>query len=321
LLCDRAAAIYSGAMNKLALCLSLLIACAGPVCAQVTVEVTQEQQQYLPGEEMEVAVRITNRSGRPLHLGAEENWLTFSLDSREGLVVPKMSDPPVAGEFVLESSKVAIKRVALAPYFSLTQPGRYEIMACVHSSDWNRDVMSAPKPFNLIEGAKLWEQEVGVPGSETNANTTPEVRKYILQQANYLKSQIRLYVRITESSGKTVKVFPVGSIVSFSHPEPQVDKASNLHLLYQDRPHSYSYTVCDLQGEVIARQTYDYVDKRPRMRLNDEGEISVIGGTRRITSNDVPPPKEDEETSDTFTPPAGQTQPTNRVDKVKGSKT
>src|SRR5215813_6939117 len=97
--------------------------------AQVTVEVTQEQQQFLPGEELKAVVRITNLSGQTLHLGGEDDWLTFALESREGTVVPKVGEAPVLGEFVLESSKVAIKRVDLAPYFSLAQPGRYQIVA------------------------------------------------------------------------------------------------------------------------------------------------------------------------------------------------
>jgi hypothetical protein len=306
-------------MRIIGLWISLLIATAGPLCAQVTVEITQEQQQFLPGEALEVAVRITNRSGRPLHLGADDDWLTFTIDSREGLVVPKMTDPPVAGDFVLESSKVAIKRLDLAPFFALTQPGRYEILATVRIPEWKRDVPSAPKSFNLIEGSKLWEQEVGVPNSAGDANASPEVRKFILQQANSLHGQIRLYVRIMDSSGKTLKVFPVGPMVSFSRPEPQVDKFSNLHLLYQYGPHNYSYTVCDLKGDIIARQTYQYVDSRPRLRLNDAGEITVVGGIRHLAANDVPAPK-DEESSPAPPPVSGTTATTNLSEAVKSPK-
>src|SRR5579862_3521982 len=90
------------------------LACAS---AQVTVEVTQDQQQFLPGEALKLAVRITNLSGQVLHLGGEEDWLTFAVESRDGTVVPKVGEAPVVGEFTLESSKVAIKRVDLAPYF------------------------------------------------------------------------------------------------------------------------------------------------------------------------------------------------------------
>src|SRR5438046_2726052 len=150
-------------MQNLGLTLGLLAASLVAARAQVTIEVLQEQDQFLPGESMPTAVRITNRSGQTLRLGAEEDWLTFSIEGRAGTVVSKMGDAPVAGEFALASSKRATKRVDLAPYFALTQPGRYSIVATVRIKDWDHDLASRPKDFDIIEGAKLWEQEVGVP--------------------------------------------------------------------------------------------------------------------------------------------------------------
>jgi len=73
--------------------------------AQVSVEVVMDQEQFLPSEAVPVAVKITNRSGQPLHLGAEANWLTFSVESKDGFVVIKNAEVPVAGEFDLGSSE------------------------------------------------------------------------------------------------------------------------------------------------------------------------------------------------------------------------
>jgi len=277
-------------MKVLGLWLMLLAAALPPVSAQVTVEVTQEQDQFLPAESMPVAVRITNRSGQALRLGQGEDWLTFSVESRKSEVVPKIGEVPVAGEFVLESSRVATKRVDLAPYFVLNRPGRYSVTATIQIKDWNQSLRSEPKNFDVIEGARLWEQEIGVPDSAAGTNATPEVRKFILQQANYLKSQLRLYVRLTDASEtRTFRVFPLGSLVSFGRPEPQVDKFSSLHVLYQEGPHAFIYTVVNSDGEIITRRTYDYVDKRPRLVPDTEGKVLVTGGVRRPTAKDVPP--------------------------------
>jgi hypothetical protein len=93
-----------------------------------------------------------------------------------------------------------------------------------------------------------------------------------------------------------------------------------LHLIYQDGPHSFLYTVCNLSGEVTLRQTYDYVESRPRLHINEAGEIAVLGGVRRVVSNDVPPPKDDDDTSDLTArtaPPAK----TNQVQTAKPPKT
>jgi len=169
------------------------------------------------------------------------------------------------------------------------------VVATVRIKDWNREIASQPRKFDVIEGAKLWEQEIGVPGSAGATNAVPEIRRYILQQANFLKNQLRLYLRLTDASGtKVFRVFPIGPMVSFGRPEPQVDMRSNLHVLYQNRSRSYNYTVFDPDGEVILRQTYDYVNARPRLQPNGEGNISVIGGVRRVTPDDWPaPPPED----------------------------
>jgi hypothetical protein len=261
-----------------------------PLLAQVTVEVRLDQDQFLPGETVPVAVRITNRSGRTLHLGEEEDWLTFSVESRDGFVVQKTGDPPVAGGFELETSKTATKRVDIAPYFDLDTPGRYTIQVTVRLKDWDRQLTSPPKGFNVIQGSKLWEQEFGMPKSADATNAEPEVRKYILQQANYLKGQIRLYLRLTDASGnKAFRVFPVGQLVSFSRPDPQVDKLGNLHLLFANGPQSYNYSVFNPEGDLTKRQIYDYIGTRPRLAPAEEGDIKVVGGIRRFTSNDVPP--------------------------------
>lgn len=267
-----------------------LFAAVLPVSAQVTVEVVPDQDQFLPGEALPVAVRIINHSGQTLHFGDDPDWLTFAVESRDGLIVVKTGEVPVLGQFTLESSKKATKRVDLAPYFNLTRPGCYSIIATVHIKEWDGQVASAPKAFDIIEGAKLWSQEFGIPTGVTNQS--PEVRKYILQQANYLKTQLKLYLRLTDvSESKVIKVFPIGPMVSFGRPEPQLDKFNNLHVLYQDGARQFSYTVINPDGDVIIRQTYDYVNARPRLQMGEDGKLTVIGGVRRMTADDVPSPK------------------------------
>jgi hypothetical protein len=279
-------------MKALGLCPVCLAAALSSVSAQVSVELAQDQDQFLPAESMPLTVRITNRSGQDLRLGRDADWLTFSVESRDTGVVPKTGEVPVAGEFVLESSRVATLRVDLSPHFMLSRSGRYSVTATVQIKEWNQSVRSQPRSFDIIEGTPLWQQDVGVPDSASASNAIPEVRKFVLQQANYLKSQLRLYVRLTDASGaRTFRVFPVGPMVSFGRPEPQVDKFSNLHLLYQEGPRSFNYTVINPDGEIIARRTYDYAETRPRLVPDTEGKVLVKGGVRRPTPRDIPPSK------------------------------
>lgn len=275
-------------MKKSGLILSLLLACLYRSPAQVTVEVTLDQEEFLPGEVLPVVARITNRSGETLRLGGEADWLMFVVEAEGGRLVHRTGDVPVVEPFTLESSMRAIKRVDIAPYFSLLKPGRYSIVAQVRLKDWNRQISSQRKSFNIIEGANLWEQEVGVPRPAGATNEVPEVRKYALQQANYLRSHLMLYLRLTDGVGKLNKVLRIGPMLSFGQPQPQVDKVSNLHVLYQNGPHSFSYTVIDPNGNIIGRQSYEYTS-RPRLQADPDGNFAVVGGQRRLSSDDIPP--------------------------------
>ena len=277
-------------MKKIGLWLAVLATAVSPASAQISVEVLQDQDQFLQGENLPVAVRITNRSGQTLHVGGEDNWLTFGVETPSGSVVRNTGDVPVREEFTLPSSKMGTKRVDIQPYFALNRPGRYLITASVRIPEWPREIpASAPKAFEIIEGTRMWEQEFGVPPVAGATNAVPEVRRYVLQQANYLKGQLRLYLRITDAAGaKTIRVFPIGALVSVSRPEFQVDQLSRLHALFENGPHSFAYMVFNPDGEMLVRQTYDFKNTRARLKAEADGNIAVVGGSRRITRNDVP---------------------------------
>jgi hypothetical protein len=258
--------------------------------SQLTVELLQTQEQFLQGEAIPLSVRVVNRSGQTLTMGNTADWLTFSLEERVGTVVPKIGEVPVLGEFVLESGQRGTRHVDLEPYFAVTKPGRYVVTATVHIPSWGRDVNSPPKFFDVIEGTHLWEQEVGLPRVPGATNATPETRVYTLQQANYLKGQIRLYLRVSDPlTGRVIKLQPVGNLISFSRPDPQVDKFSQLHLLYQNGPRTFSHQVFSTEGELILRQNYEYEDGRPRLRPDNDGWVIVSGGIRRSVASDFPP--------------------------------
>jgi hypothetical protein len=264
--------------------------------AQVTVDVVLDQEQFLPSETLPVAVRITNRSGQPLHLGADSNWLTFSVESVSGPVVVKKTDVPVQGEFDLGSSQVATKRVDLAPYFELTRQGGYRITATVRIKDWDAAIPSPPWAFEVIDGAKLWSQTFGLPVPAGVTNSPPEVRKYTLEEANYLRSQLRMYVEVSDESDMHIfKVRAIGPMVSFSQPEAQLDRLSHLHVLYQSGARTYTYSEVNPDGDIVRQEIYDYFNTRPRLHADDDGNITVLGGGRRVKPDNIPvvkPPNE-----------------------------
>jgi hypothetical protein len=256
----------------------------------VSVQLTSEQDQYLPGESMPVTVRIINNSGQTLHLGESPNWLTFIVDSKDNdSVVVQKGNPPVQGGFDVGSSQMAIKHMDLAPYFMLRKAGRYTISAKVHISEWGTDSTSQPKEIDVIDGAEIWSQQFGMPMPAGVTNRPPEVRKYTLEEANYLRNQLRMYVLVSDASGSDVlRVNAIGPMVSFSQPEAQLDRESFLHVVYQSSARSFIYSVISPDGEITQQEIYDYVNTRPHLALDTNGDIVEAGGEPRVRQVDIP---------------------------------
>ncbi len=251
--------------------------------AQIDARLSLAQEAYLPGESLEAAVQISNFTGRRLTFGREPLWLRFNIEAIEGSVVNQLSDIAESGAFSLDPSTRGTIRYDLQPHFDLSRPGRYRLTAIIVTPD-REEVISSPVNFEVIRGSRLWEREIGLPGTAGN-----EQRKYLLQQANYLK-EVRLYVRITDlSESVTFKVIPLGRMVSFARPQPVVDRKSQLHILNQITAEDYMYMLITPEGVVTKRETYGMIlDRRPQIRMNDEGDAAVIGGERHRKTSDAP---------------------------------
>lgn len=275
----------------------LLLGCwlASGACllAQVRVELTTDQEQFLPGERLLVEVKITNQSGETLKLGKESDWLKFAVQASSGFIVNKLGEVPVIGEFTLATSEVATKQADLTPFFDLSTPGRYNVTASLKLPQWNLTVVSPAKAIDIINGSVLWQQDFGVPGSVSPTQKSPEIRRYTLQKATYLK-QLQLYVRVSDATDNRVcRVFALAPMVSFSHPETQIDRESRLHVLSQTGARSFIYGIVSHEGELLTRHTYDYTASRPQLTVGEEGKVFVRGGMRRLTAKDLPKPVAD----------------------------
>jgi hypothetical protein len=279
-------------MKNSALWLAAWLASATVLSAQpVKVEVLLDQDQFIVGEPIPVAVRVINHSGQTIHFGSED-WVSYSVEAIDGLGVMKTGEAPMAHDFDVETSKMATQHADLQPYFTITRGGRYKITATVRVKDWQQELNSDPVSFEIIRGTKMWEQEFGLP-RPVGAQGEPDVRKYSLQRATYGR-HVRLYLRVTDpSETKVLKVIPLGPVVSFANPKTHLDTKNNLHLLFEDGSRSFSYTVTSPDGELLVRQTYYYTDRAPTFSVDDAGKISVVGGVRRVTSTDVPAPETD----------------------------
>lgn len=283
-------------MKQMFLLLALVLAVPFGVAAQVggvSIELSVEQKHYLPDEDVFVTLKILNRSGQTLDFGKDAEWMTFSIQADNNTVVEKLGGVPQGGEFSLVSGQFGSKRVNLAPYFSFHNVGQYRVIATVKISQWTEKVTSAPATFVVMNGVivpGLPELTFGMPPAAGQTNAVPEVRKYVILKTENLDEQV-LYFRLTDAAGsKTLRTYPLGRVVSFAKPEAQVDRDSNLHLLFQEGAKSFCYFVITPEGRMVVRQAHEFAQSRPALRADSEGRIYVAGGARRYTMADLPAP-------------------------------
>ena len=258
----------------------------GTLRAQINVKLSTAQEQFLPSEELELAVKISNFTGTPLRLGTHPQWLTFTVEpSGSGGVVNKLADVPDSGEFTLQQATGGTLHFDLAPLFALDQPGSYRVTAVVTPVNDGPTFVSAPLTFDIVNGVTLNEdQSFGF----TRPDGTTEQRRYLLQQANFQK-HLSLYLRITDASGShTLKVVPLGGLVTFNPPQWVIDRQSHLHVLHQFGAADCRYQHFDPDGKLITRQTWLVTNIRPQLRVNENGEAAVVGGARRSDRTDFP---------------------------------
>jgi predicted amidohydrolase len=285
-----------GGMRKFAILLFLLAAAAPHAQAQpngVTAELQLDQDQYLPDEDLQLKVRIVNRSGQPVVLGLDDQWITFDIMGDHGYVVPMLRIMPVKGPFTLLSGQAVTKEFNPTPYFGFRRAGHYSLTSIIKIAQWKQQVACKPVSFSVSEGiplANLGDLSFGVPPPTGVTNVAPEVRRYSLLRVTDME-QMKMYFRLTDYGGRTLRVFPLARMVSFGDPEAQLDRANNLHVLCQSGARTFTYAVMDPNGSLLARQFHEYTRTRPSLHISDDGRIYVDGGRRLLTAEDIPAPQ------------------------------
>ena len=293
---------------SLGICLTALLGWTFRGNAQITVEVDFDKEQYLPFEPIILEVKITNFSGRTLRLGEDPDWLDILVERTDGRVVRQIAQPPVVYPFQVPNAARAIRRLNITPYFAMRDPAEYKVTVTVRIKELGLQLESKPGKFIVVPGTPFWEQTFGYQRKDKNGKPIglPEIRRYALLQVPSGR-RILLYVRVSNADGSFVyRIFPVGVFLTFSHPETQIDRQSNLHLLWQSGAREFTYIIVDPNGRLLRRKTYRYTHSRPHLWPGRQGEIRVVGGTPITTPYDIPPPKTNtvSSTTHTNTPPS-----------------
>lgn len=267
----------------------LLVAalCLGSIAqAQIELRLSLEREFFLPGEELEVAVKVANFSGGKLTLGEQSDWLRFTVERNDSGVVNKLSEVEESGSFTLEHATVGTLRFNLMPHYALDRPGSYRVTVQATTPQGTEVFTSAAKSFEIVRGVQLNPERVlGVP----QPDGTIAKRKYLLQQVNFLR-KVLLYLRVTDGEeNRNLKVTSLGPLVSFDPPRWVVDRQNRFHVLHRVDANTSAYHLFEPDGEAVRREFYRFTASAPELRVNDDGEAAVIGGVRRPSAGDIPP--------------------------------
>lgn len=250
---------------------------------EVQLEFDRNENQFLPAEPAVAVLRIANFSGSPLRLGEQPGWIRFTIENIDGSVVNQTRDPEDSGAFTLKPSARGTLRFDLSPLFKLDRIGRYRVTATVATGNGSEYVTTAPVEFEIMRGVILWEKEFGY------GEGRRERRKYLIQQANYLK-RAQVFASVADPTGASIyRVVRLGNIVSFNPPtEFRLDVSNRLHVLHQVGADEFLHHRISPEGEVEVRHVYGNRTARPQLGMNDDGEVAVIHGRRKPAASDIP---------------------------------
>ena len=256
---------------------------------KLKLELTSDREHYLAGETVSLTLRVSNFSGRPLVLGLDQEWLSFSITGPNRKTLDRLQELAVKGPFSVPSGSVVARTYELSSGFDFSQTGPYAVLASVQVKDWNEAFKTAaPKKIEILRGIKIVDQEVGLPINTGAPNSPPESRRYSLLQVRQ-GQHLYLYFRLTDASGtKVLQVFPLGQLINFGKPEFQIDRHSFLHVLFHSNARTFTYCALKTSGDIFIRQTHELLTNRPTLTTDRDGDVLITGGVRRFRKDDLP---------------------------------
>mgnify|MGYP003339493044 FL=1 len=259
---------------------------AKPARSLVQFATSLSQRMFLPGEAIELELKLLNNSGGPLTFSPEDGWLDVIITALvkptgEGALVDRLKPVVVRETFTMQHTDAARTLVDLAPAFDLRRPGLYRITATMIYRGGTAPVTAEPLTINVVPGYKLAELEFGLPRTDPDAPL--EVRKYSLQQLTLTEPrEMRLYVTVSDAAEEIIfRQIKLGRMAGSDKPPTRLDRLSNLHVLHQaEGGRHFVHSVVSPRGDVLVRETYETAGARPGLELNADGMVTVKGGIR-----------------------------------------
>ena len=243
--------------------------------AQVAVRLEMNKAGYLVNEPIVATVYITNHAGRELELKNENGrpWLDFNITSR-GRGVPKAHRTDY-GMVSIPTGQTVARKVTLNSSYAMSGMGNYVCQVYVNTPGPSRDssFSSNRAHFTVSSGRVIWNQQVGIP------EAPGEIREYELITFSGNRSY-ELFAHVkSKNRGQEIATIPLGKIISFNKPTCMLDRANNMHTLYQLTPDMFGYS-CITPSGIRKFTTYHKRGQAgiPRLVIFASGEVEIAGG-------------------------------------------
>ncbi len=248
---------------------------AAPATAhgQLEVKLQLPRRLYMLYEPIIATVSIRNLSGRDIVLRDEgsQNWFGFEVTQQGGRQVAPRSTTYSLQPLDLRAGEMVSRTINVTPLFALQELGTYRMRSVIYFADLGRHYASGFGVIDIAEGRVLRKQTVGVPDSR-------ETRDVSLMAFRMPEGE-RLYIRIIDpDSGIVYCNTKLGRLLTTDSPQMLFGRDNLIHVLHPAAPRQFLYTEIGLDGKVLDRKTYLAPKTNPRLVVNADNVVSVVGG-------------------------------------------
>ena len=277
----------------------LMLICALPVAAQVSVELVMNQEKYMQYEPIYARVRLRNYSGQPLVFGKDEKLkgaLQLEIVQNRRFVKPiKQEDFSLIGTVLLPGqSEEFVFRVD--KYYKLTKVGHYTIHAFVRHAKLKDVFRSADRSIEVTPGVEVWRRTVGVPdvlagsrAAQTRGGTL-KTRSFSLRVLE--ERAVRHNYVVVEDAKRVYGVICIGKEVSSAPRTQEIDMLNRLHVISPVASRLFRYLVINLDGRIEHQEMLKREQSVPVLvRDGKTGQVSRVGGVEAVAGVDYKLPE------------------------------
>ena len=253
---------------------ALLLAGTENASAQLGVEMSLNNTDYVSHESVKATVKVHNRSGQDVVL--PQGWLTFDVYNGSRMLSGHRGAAGGMPPFVLGAGKSITKVVSINSLYPVYDWGNYRVNASVYYPPLRNYFTSKPKRFTVTDPKPFWSESIGV---SQGRNKLSSFRIYELIEHRGLK-RTEIYVRLRDAKGGRIyATYSIGRYINVTKPQATIDSQNRLHVMQMAGRQIYQHSTINSEGSFLGAQYYKGGRERPTLMIDGSGIVKVKGGT------------------------------------------